>query len=853
MSQHVSNQFPKINPGSQRLAIIGEAPSDDDTYHGAPFQSAGGRLLKGNLSAMGINPKQCFFGNVCQFRIPYNDPNRCWNSDEVQASIKVLQENLNKFKPTMTVGLGPSSLRFLNPLAPKTKKGHLDFHGYRGSLFKSPTIQRKALVTYHPNQVFRNYSWMPFFKLDLHRAKSELSSPVLNLPERNYIVEPDFGEAIMFINQLIAEQKPVTIDLEGYPNEVGVTCISLWNNPYEGITVPFRRVNGSNYWETDWEEREIWMALVRILGDNAIPIIAQNAMYELFVFAWSHRILITNVVDDTMLKHWEMYHEMDKNLGLQTSIYTREPYYKDERTVPDSKTHWIYCGKDSAVTHEINDCLETELVKHPKSYEHYKFNIDILRPYLYMQLKGNLVDKQAFFKKKEELKNKIIIAQSKLNQAIGAPINVKSSDHKNAYLYGILKAPPKNRSKSYEACQTLASISLNLPPQKKRKEGIMVVTSDEEAILTLLDKHPNDNIRLLLDLVHLRTMYSDLHKLQWFPDGRIRCSYNPVGTDTGRLSSRATPVKGDVIKPTLDIKDGQVYFQETHKQEQLGTNLQNVTKDLRTLFIADPDHDFFQYDLAGADAWTVACDCAALGAPAMLEDMLAGVKPSKVIILMQRHGAAKVMARTSAELKEWQNEVDGEDVMYTCAKACQHGTNYGMQPSLLRQTIFKRSGGTINIDELTAGKLQFYYEQRYKVSLRTEWIHDTVHKQKYFDCASGAKRRFLGIRPGAKLDTTTLNTALSHEPQANTTYLTNKALHRMWYDTENRKDGKLIIEPMLMVHDALCGQWHKSQRQWAITKLKEYFNNPITIHGITVTIPADGGWGPNWKDLPNEI
>ncbi len=84
------------------------------------------------------------------------------------------------------------------------------------------------------------------------------------------------------------------------------------------------------------------------------------------------------------------------------------------------------------------------------------------------------------------------------------------------------------------------------------------------------------------------------------PDGRVRCSYNVVGTDTGRLSCQGSPTGS-------------------------GMNLQTVTKKLRHLFLADPGYHFFQCDLAGADGWTVAAECASLGDPTMLNDYLAGI------------------------------------------------------------------------------------------------------------------------------------------------------------------------------------------------------------------------------------
>ena len=59
----------------------------------------------------------------------------------------------------------------------------------------------------------------------------------------------------------------------------------------------------------------------------------------------------------------------------------------------------------------------------------------------------------------------------------------------------------------------------------------------------------------------------------------------------------------------------------------------------------------------------------------------------------------------------------------------------------------------------------------------------------------------------------------------------------------------LRIEPFHQVHDALIGQFHKSDTQWAIERIKTYFDNQIIIAGIPITIPFEGNYGKNWADL----
>ena len=58
-------------------------------------------------------------------------------------------------------------------------------------------------------------------------------------------------------------------------------------------------------------------------------IIIQNMMFEQTVL-YPYVGEITPVYMDTMIAHHCLLSELRKSLALQTSIYTREPYYKDD-------------------------------------------------------------------------------------------------------------------------------------------------------------------------------------------------------------------------------------------------------------------------------------------------------------------------------------------------------------------------------------------------------------------------------------------------------------------------------------------------------------------------------------------
>tara|TARA_R110002110_G_scaffold246863_1_gene463274 strand:- start:256 stop:660 length:405 start_codon:yes stop_codon:yes gene_type:complete len=126
------------------------------------------------------------------------------------------------------------------------------------------------------------------------------------------------------------------------------------------------------------------------------------------------------------------------------------------------------------------------------------------------------------------------------------------------------------------------------------------------------------------------------------------------------------------------------------------------------------------------------------------------------------------------------------------------------------------------------------------------WIKKQIMETQQLPCASGHIRRFFG----RKTDNKTYQSALSHEPQANTTYATNLAMLKLWEDPENRlPDGSLIIQPLHQVHDAICVQWPEGHTDWAVRKVYQYFNNTLEIAGQEIKIPFEGECGRSWGEL----
>lgn len=1138
----VPNLFPRVPLGEARLAVVGEAPGADEIVTGEPFVGTSGRLLRAILAASGIACDQVFFGNVCLHQPPGNEIDRFdFNGPEIQAGLERLRIDLQVFRPNCVLLLGKTAFRAWRPdLCYQSRKGYVvPLSDWRGSIHSPVSDGRygllescKAVGTYHPAYILRAHGDMPYFKFDVARAVRHSRSVGITAPVRGGILRPSIDEVLAYIARIREERKRVTFDIEGYADDVGVTMLSLCTTPTDGIVIPFW-LSGGNYWSVE-DEVLVWQAVARLLADAEVPKVAHNAFYELFVLAWRHHCVVNHLADDTLMKVWEVHPELERSLAVSTSIYTEQPYYKDQRLSTDADAKLKYNLTDSQVTDEVNAATEVKLSVSPLSLAHYHFNVNLIPAYNYTMLRGCKLDTRKAAELRATVQSETDLLNQKLEVALHRKFNVKSVVDKRWLLYDHLGY---TQLKRYGA------------------------STAEDVLLHYWTKEQNPVVRLVIRCIRKRTRLSDIGKLTPNTDGRIRSSYDLVGTNTGRLSSRSS------IALQYDGKEW----------DNTGTNLQNVTKELRCCFIPDSlEHDFWQFDLSGADGWTVAADLAAVGHPAMLEDYLAGVKPALVLYYMLQEKSAgrdpvgvNRLDRTQlkVELRRIKSEIDALDGLtnaegrpldwqYLCCKRVQHGcvtgdhevltregwitidklrdgqevmtwendhaswdvpsvvtrglysgqmvnltgescsldmtkdhrvlyrttndyktisaasldtvrsarlpkgaetfagllpkenlirllaafqadgcvgkgracfhfakerkvirlqklldeleikyefysctdgtfvveffeenilrfgkatdwrmlkldgqamrwyleeslfwdgcvtesyqhkrqelftavpmraevmhtmahlcgmsgqlylnhrvsgfgttmsacslnnrtearvssmkshkyeafnlpiycvtvrsgyfmvrrqgkiivtgnSNYGMAPDKLAETIFGDSDGTIVLSRADAAYYQYLYKLRYNTDARNESIRRTLADTGALVAACGIRRQFFGIRNRRLIDDSVVREAAAFGPQANTTYATNKALERLWYDPTNRTSrGTLHVEPLLQIHDALAGQNRGRDRAWCHTKLKEWFDNPMVIAGTKLTIPADGKWGTNWKDTTNKI
>jgi DNA polymerase len=885
----VPNQHPTILSPSARIALIGEAPGQDEESQLKPFVGMSGRFLDSILSSCGIVRACCFVGNVCQIRPPKNDISAFdYDGVEIQSGLVQLQSDLEQFKPTLCVLLGKTALF--------AASGLKNLGDWRGSFFvgtKPPFVGIKCLATYHPAACLRNYEWTPLLRFDLSRCAVEGRTSTWIPPSRTLRINLSFNELIHELTQIQLSKPLISCDIEGGINSL--SCIGVATSPHDAFIIPFERLDRSSVWDAT-EESTIWKLVGTIMADRDIPKVWQNGLYDRFVLQWGYNVLVRCSQEDTMLKWWELYCELEKSLGFQCSILTNQPFYKADRKTTDQETFYKYCCTDACVTYEINQKLTPLLTKEQK--EHYKFNNEALNFLLYAELRGIRYDQPTANSRLCEVQTKISILQNNLDEIASSLGAIERMDYtkSNTEILQVVQAiccykkdpsrPKKGEEEGYykmaqilsksealseEECGTisiLCGLTMNtkstkfknflygtcgLPTQWKKdlKTKELRPTTDYESLLKLSKSHNHPVLGLGLELSRLRTRAQMLAIKS--SEGRMHCSYNLVGSETGRVTSSKSIIGG-------------------FGKGRVGANLQTIPDDwdvedqdsplaqgMRDLFLADEGCYLFKCDLKGADGWTIGAYMSFLGDPTMLDDLKFGLKPAQIVAFILKHGATQIQtyAQDRPKLKELVSEIKKDDWEYFVSKQGIWGTCYTMGPRKLAERVFIESEGKVNLTERQARDFQSAIYVRYRVKLWQDWMQRHLTAQSYpakLAATNGQIRKFFGRNSFKNCEI--LGEALAHLPQVYTTYATLKAARRLWFDEENQIGvsnmvgshvTKLRIEPLHQVHDELLCQARIEDTTWAIDKLKSYFDNPIQIANQTITIPFDGAYGTAWS------
>jgi len=464
-----------------------------------------------------------------------------------------------------------------------------------------------------------------------------------------------------------------------------------------------------------------------------------------------------------------IFPDFPKGLDFIQSMYCDgEPYYKDDgkewfKYSDGEKNFRIYSAKDSAMVAQIWPRQQKDL--HTQgNWETYLRQRGLLEALVFIGEKGIRMDTHGLITSAKMAEEKIVELERELREIVGDDtFNWRSVVQLKKYFYGTLGL------------------------RKYTRRG--AVTTDDKALKRMATKGVRE-ASILLELRHISKLHGTYYTMQLDTDERLRCSFNPVGTKQGRISSSKT------IFGT-------------------GGNLQNQPPDMKKLMLADPDYVVFSMDLSQAENRVVGFIAPE---PKMIQAFEAGTD-------IHRQTAAMIygvkMEDVTSEQRDW-------------GKRANHGLNYDLG--------YKSFAMYYQIPEPEASFLVERYHSIYPgVRQWHSQIQHALGQNRTLTNLFGRRRVFMD-RWGHDL----FKEAYSYIPQSTVAEMMNQWGFRYIYE---HQDLFKQVELLNTVHDSVIFQIPRSAG-WnymaqAVMQIKESLEQPLTVNGMTFNVPVDTKVGYN--------
>jgi len=529
-------------PQPADVLVVGEAPGVDEIKQQEPFVGRAGQELTRMLHESGFLRTECRITNVTSHRPLGNlisnffpPKSKCtggeqfvngrWCKPEILEGLMQLKREIALTKPKIIIALGDTALWALTGESGITK--------WRGSLLWSDEYNAWIIPTFHPSGILRQWAWRYPAMHDLRRARKQLDNPV-HEPSWSFLVRPDYESTIQVLDMLLArvrnERTRIACDIE---TRAGYTdCIGLSWSATEAICIPFFSQDSlESYWSLE-EELQIVLKLRELLTHPGAAIIGQNFLYDVQFFA-RHWGFVCIPAMDTMIAHAVCFPGTPKSLDYLSSMYLDfHRYWKDERKEAndkeDDEQRWIYNCKDCVATWGVVDGLEATIA-HFNLQKPFELEMRLFEPLLGMMLRGVKINKPL----KNSLGMALLEERARLEKYF---LEISKGVWDDVQLVKSKTAAPW-----YDSPTQQVKIFYRILGQQEVKGKNTKGASCDDDSLTVVARREVMLEPLIDHILGYRSLgvFNSTFvgaKLDW--DGRMRCSYNPVGTETFRFNSK---------------------------------------------------------------------------------------------------------------------------------------------------------------------------------------------------------------------------------------------------------------------------------------------------------------------------
>ena len=451
---------PGQGPEKCDIALVGEAPGQNEALSKLPFVGQAGKLLDLTLRVVGLNRQDLWITNTCMCRPPQN---RTPLQVEISACNARLIEELRLREVKLVYAMGGTALKALT--------GSTSALGtVRGTPFWNETLEAYIVPTYHPAAILRDYEKHPDLITDLRKWKKMLELPQGGVPtfieglEELHLDSEDM--AIHFLHQLtdaVEEYPEIALDLEctgfDFMNDRILELGFCWK-PNKAAILPAR-------FFTD----EVRKALIRLFESNHI-FIWHNGKFDtrFLIYQWKIPVeLLPKMYQrDTMLMHYAL----DERQGTHSlKMLARDlcggGWYEEElkKYLPNSKTpfdavpeplRWTYLAHDVHYTRMLNFILKARCEREVDAWKlHNETLMPAARTFATSEMEGVTIDLearaslQAFL---ESERDRLQVELTALAEHYGGTLtNAQSTQQLSTLLYDVMHFPLFDGRKTTEA------------------------------------------------------------------------------------------------------------------------------------------------------------------------------------------------------------------------------------------------------------------------------------------------------------------------------------------------------------------------------------------------------------------
>lgn len=600
----------------------------------------------------------------------------------------------------------------------------------------------------------------------------------------------------------LAKEEPVEV------GKTAITCAS-WTGIYADgnlrtYVLPLIDF-GYDHWGSDQDYAKALRTL-KLVNSLPMPKIMHNGMYDC-----THSIIYgaypMNYSYDTMGMAHAEFSELPKTLDFVASYLLYDYiYWKDDAEAAskskDILKYWGYNARDTWNTARI----AIEQLRRAPAYAKRNFaqKFPTVYPALYCNFEGIKIDQEERLKLRRLAVTKLQTNKQRLQTKFADPsFNPGSWQQVEKYIYRVFGA-------------------------KKPKLGKSASCTDEMNLKAVAQQHPL-LARLTTDIIAYReaqkaigTYYDFLQK-----NGRLLYALDPFGTETGRAACRASSL-------------------------WCGTQVQNVPGYAKTMLVADDGFELFEADNKQSEGRTTAYCSQETALIAALEN------------------ATRDFYKTLGELffeipyekvtKEFRNKV---------IKRIVHGANYMMGADTFINNVIKeveeglevlykaslelkinitptpRKGRSdeMNLKQFVKLLLDSYHGPFPRIREWYKELKDEIKTTGFLVSPIGHHRRFFG---DISTNHNMLRGAVAHQPQNLSVDILDRGFNRIYRELVIPGNGNIRLKAQ--IHDSCFGQIRLGMREYYGPRILACMDNPVIVHGRTLSIPVDIKFGINWAE-----